>query len=107
MTYAGLRKLPNFGDGVDDPKVAEQLEIQSKYAGYIDRQRDEIDRQRANESVKLPENFDFEKVRGLSAEVREKLLKSRPATIGQASRIPGMTPAAISLLLIHLKRKSA
>jgi tRNA uridine 5-carboxymethylaminomethyl modification enzyme len=92
---------------VEDPKVAEQLEIQAKYAGYIDRQKGEIERQRANESVKLPDNFEYDKVRGLSSEVREKLIKSRPATIGQAGRIPGMTPAAISLLLIHLKRKSA
>ncbi|MCG8427364.1 MAG: tRNA uridine-5-carboxymethylaminomethyl(34) synthesis enzyme MnmG [Chromatiales bacterium] len=107
VTYEGLCQLPNFGEGVSDPKVAEQLEIQSKYAGYIDRQKAEIERQRTNESVKLPENFDYQQVRGLSAEVCEKLIKSRPTTIGQASRIPGMTPAAISLLLIHLKRKSA
>lgn len=106
VSYDRLRELPDFGEGVSDPKIAEQLEIQAKYAGYIDRQRDEIERQRANESVVLPERFDYDKVRGLSAEVREKLLRSRPATIGQASRIPGMTPAAISLLLIHLKRKS-
>jgi tRNA uridine 5-carboxymethylaminomethyl modification enzyme len=107
VSYASLQALPNFGTGVEDPKVAEQLEIQAKYAGYIDRQKGEIERQRANESVKLPDNFEYDKVRGLSSEVREKLIKSRPATIGQAGRIPGMTPAAISLLLIHLKRKSA
>ncbi len=107
VSYASLQALPNFGTGVEDPKVAEQLEIQAKYAGYIDRQKGEIERQRANESVKLPDSFEYDKVRGLSSEVREKLIKSRPATIGQAGRIPGMTPAAISLLLIHLKRKSA
>jgi len=106
VNYQGLRQLPGFGEGVSDPVVAEQLEIQARYAGYIKRQQAEIDRLRANEMVKLPAHFDFEKVPGLSAEVREKLIKSQPATIGQASRIPGMTPAAVSLLLIHLKRKS-
>jgi tRNA uridine 5-carboxymethylaminomethyl modification enzyme len=107
VDYAGLMKLDGIGPGVEDAKVAEQLEIQSKYAGYIERQQGEIERQRANESVKLPQDFDYEKVRGLSNEVREKLIKRRPETIGQAGRIPGITPASISLLLIHLKRKSA
>lgn len=107
VNYQGLKELEDFGEGVDDPIVAEQLEIQARYAGYIKRQQMEIDRLRANEQVKLPERFEFEKVKGLSAEVREKLVKSRPATIGQAGRIPGMTPAAVSLLLVHLKRKSS
>ncbi|MES9967442.1 MAG: tRNA uridine-5-carboxymethylaminomethyl(34) synthesis enzyme MnmG, partial [Sedimenticola sp.] len=107
ISYDGLRRLPTVSPGVEDPKVAEQLEIQAKYAGYIERQQDEIERVRANEAVKLPQDFDYGKVKGLSSEVREKLSKSRPTTIGQAGRIPGMTPAAISLLLIHLKRKSA
>ncbi|MET0100723.1 MAG: tRNA uridine-5-carboxymethylaminomethyl(34) synthesis enzyme MnmG [Sedimenticola sp.] len=107
ISYDGLRRLPTVAPGVEDPKVAEQLEIQAKYAGYIERQQDEIERARANEAVKLPQDFDYGKVKGLSSEVREKLSKSRPTTIGQAGRIPGMTPAAISLLLIHLKRKSA
>lgn len=107
VTYTGLMKLAEIGPGVADIRVSEQLEIQAKYAGYIQRQQVEIDRLRSKEAVKLPENFDFEKVRGLSFEAREKLIKSRPATIGQAGRIPGMTPAAISLLLIHLKRKSS
>ncbi|MET0104696.1 MAG: tRNA uridine-5-carboxymethylaminomethyl(34) synthesis enzyme MnmG [Sedimenticola sp.] len=107
ISYDGLRRLPAVSPGVEDPKVAEQLEIQAKYAGYIERQQDEIERARANEAVKLPQDFDYGKVKGLSSEVREKLSKSRPTTIGQAGRIPGMTPAAISLLLIHLKRKSA
>ena len=105
--YNDLLQLPGISPGVDDAKVAEQLEIQEKYAGYIQRQRKEIDRLKANEAVKLPGSFDFKQVRGLSLEVQEKLMKSRPATIGQASRISGMTPAAISLLLIHLKRKTA
>ncbi len=105
--YNDLLQLPGISPGVDDTKVAEQLEIQEKYAGYIQRQRKEIDRLKANEAVKLPDSFDFKRVRGLSLEVQEKLIKSRPDTIGQASRISGMTPAAISLLLIHLKRKTA
>ncbi|MES9964930.1 MAG: tRNA uridine-5-carboxymethylaminomethyl(34) synthesis enzyme MnmG [Candidatus Sedimenticola sp. 20ELBAFRAG] len=107
ITYEGLLQIPGIAPGVEDPKVAEQLEIQSKYAGYIHRQQEEIQRARANEAVKLPDNFDYQRVKGLSSEVREKLTRSKPATIGQAGRIPGMTPAAISLLLIHLKRKSA
>ena len=106
VSYAGLTGLMEIGPAVADPKVAEQLEIQAKYAGYIERQQQEIDRQRAKESVKLADDLDYQQVRGLSSEVREKLARSRPATIGQAGRIPGMTPAAISLLLIHLKRKS-
>ncbi len=107
VTYAGLMNLSAIGPGVADIRVSEQLEIQAKYAGYIQRQQIEIDRLRSKEAVKLPESFDFEKVRGLSSEAREKLIKGRPATIGQAGRIPGMTPVAISLLLIHLKRKSS
>ncbi len=87
--------------------MCEQVEIQAKYAGYIERQRDEIQRQRAQEALTLPPDFDFDQVRGLSAEVREKFNCSRPLTVGQAARIPGVTPAAVSLLLIHLKRKSA
>jgi tRNA uridine 5-carboxymethylaminomethyl modification enzyme len=106
VTYAGLQQLPGIGPGVTDPKAAEQLEIQVRYAGYIDRQQAEIDRARANEAVKLPMEFDYADVRGLSAEVQEKLNRSKPATIGQAGRVPGVTPAAISLLLIHLKRKA-
>ncbi len=104
--YHGLCNLPDIGPGVEDPKVAEQLEIQASYAGYIKRQQAEIERQRANESVKLPPEFDYQGVRGLSSEVKEKLTRGRPATLGQAGRIPGVTPAAISLLLIHLKRRS-
>jgi tRNA uridine 5-carboxymethylaminomethyl modification enzyme len=107
VSYPSLMRLPGIGPGAADPKVAEQLEIQCKYAGYIDRQRDEIDRQRAQEAVSLPRDFDYDRVRGLSAEVREKFNRVRPATVGQAARIPGVTPAAVSLLLIHLKRPSA
>ncbi len=107
VNYRTLQQLPGVGPGVADPQVAEQLEIQVRYAGYIERQQLEIERQRANEALRLPEDLDYEKVRGLSNEVREKLIRSRPATVGQAGRIPGVTPASISLLLIHLKRGSA
>ncbi len=103
--YAELVALPGLGPGVTDPQVAEQLDIQAKYAGYIDRQRQEIERQLAQEETTLPPHFAFDQVRGLSTEVREKLIRVRPATLGQAARIPGVTPAAISLLLIHLRRR--
>ena len=105
--YVELMALPGLGPGVSDPQVAEQLAIQAKYAGYIDRQLQEIERHRAQEETALPGDFPFAEVRGLSAEVREKLLRVRPATLGQAARIPGITPAAISLLLIHLRRRLA
>jgi tRNA uridine 5-carboxymethylaminomethyl modification enzyme len=85
--------------------VAEQLEIEAKYHGYIVRQRGEIQRARRQEQTRLPDDIDYEKVYGLSAEVRQKLSQTRPATVGQASRIPGVTPAAISILLVHLKKR--
>ncbi|MEB4590605.1 tRNA uridine-5-carboxymethylaminomethyl(34) synthesis enzyme MnmG [Candidatus Thiothrix sp. Deng01] len=107
VTYAGLTSLPAVGSPVADEKVAEQVEIQCKYAGYIDRQQDEIHKQRRNEETRLPDWLDYAQVRGLSNEVRQKLQAQRPATIGQAARIPGITPAAISLLLVHLKKSSA
>jgi tRNA uridine 5-carboxymethylaminomethyl modification enzyme len=105
--YVELAALPGIGPGTPDPAVAEQVEIQAKYAGYIARQQAEIERSRAGEGLGLPEDFDYAQVRGMSAEVREKLLRHRPATLGQAARIPGVTPAAVSLLLIHLKRRTA
>ncbi len=107
VTYAALTTLANIGPGVDDPQVAEQIEIQARYAGYIERQRAEIQRQKAHESIRLPDDFDYERVKGLSSEVREIFLRQRPATLGQAARIPGVTPAAVSLLLIHLTRRRA
>ncbi|MBK8637171.1 MAG: tRNA uridine-5-carboxymethylaminomethyl(34) synthesis enzyme MnmG [Chromatiaceae bacterium] len=107
VDYANLMTLPGLGPGVTDPEVAEQLDIQAKYAGYIERQQQEIDRHRAQEETALPPDFPFDQVRGLSAEVREKLLRVRPTTLGQAARIPGLTPVAISLLLIHIRRRSA
>ncbi len=107
LTYASLMTLPGVGPGVEDPKVAEQVEIQAKYAGYIERQREEVEKARQAESVKLPEGLDYDRVKGLSSEVREKLSRIRPATLGQAARIPGVTPAAVSLLLIHLKKRAS
>jgi tRNA uridine 5-carboxymethylaminomethyl modification enzyme len=106
-SYASVTALPDVGSGAQDPAVQEQVEIQAKYAGYIDRQSEEIARTRNNEALRLPRDLDFAGVKGLSSEVREKLSRHRPETIGQAGRIPGVTPAAVSLLLIHMKRKSA
>ena len=99
VTYASL-----VADPAVDPSVAEQVEIQAKYQGYIERQRAEVERQAAMEARMLPPELDYRQVRGLSAEVQQKLNRHRPETIGQASRISGVTPAAISLLLVHLKR---
>jgi tRNA uridine 5-carboxymethylaminomethyl modification enzyme len=97
--YASL-----VGDAVQDPTVAEQVEIQAKYEGYIERQRAEVERRAAMEERALPPDLDYREVKGLSAEVQQKLNRHRPETIGQAGRISGVTPAAISLLLVHLKR---
>ncbi len=102
--YATLMRVPALGPGVADAKVAEQVQIEAKYAGYLDRQREEIARQQRNEGTAIPDGFDYAAVPGLSAEVRQKLERVRPQTVGQAQRIPGMTPAAISLLLVHLTR---
>ena len=104
LDYAKLMRVPSLGPGVSDARVAEQVEISVKYAGYLDRQREEIERQQRHENTTIAEGFDFAAVRGLSAEVLQKLERVRPQTIGQAQRIPGMTPAAISLLLVHLER---
>jgi tRNA uridine 5-carboxymethylaminomethyl modification enzyme len=99
-SVAGLSTQPIKADEA----VAEQVEITAKYAGYIDRQQDEIDRQLANENLRLPNDLDYAAVRGLSKEVQIKLTAQRPETLGQAGRISGITPAAMSLLLVHLKR---
>ncbi|MEW6562174.1 MAG: tRNA uridine-5-carboxymethylaminomethyl(34) synthesis enzyme MnmG [Pseudomonadota bacterium] len=104
VTYQTLMTLPGAGEGVSDPIVAEQVEITAKYQGYIDRQREEIARQEGYENTVLPLELDYRTVRGLSIEVQQKLNQYKPETVGQASRISGMTPAAISLLLVHLKR---
>ncbi|MDT8404094.1 tRNA uridine-5-carboxymethylaminomethyl(34) synthesis enzyme MnmG [Sulfuriflexus sp.] len=104
VTYDLLTSLPGAGPAVADQVVAEQVQVQAKYAGYIDRQRDEIARLRRNETRSLPEDFDYAKVTGLSTEIAQKFTAQQPTTIAQASRIPGVTPAAISLLLVHLKK---
>ena len=104
VSYAELLTLPGAGSAVADPLVAEQVEIQCKYQGYIERQKDEITRQETYEATRLPVDLDYRRVRGLSVEVQQKLNQHRPETLGQAARISGVTPAAISLLLVHLKR---
>jgi tRNA uridine 5-carboxymethylaminomethyl modification enzyme len=104
VTYQALASLPQVGSPVDDPAITEQVEIQAKYQGYIARQRDEVTRRVHLEATPLPADLDYSTVRGLSIEVQQKLLRFRPETIGHASRISGVTPAAISLLLVHLKR---
>ena len=106
VSYHSLMNLEMAGPGVADSVVAEQVEVQVKYAGYIERQREEIARARRNDDTRLPEGFNFDGVSGLSAEVRQKLVAQQPETIGQASRIPGVTPAAISLLLVYLKKRA-
>ena len=87
-----------------DPSVAQQVETVIKYEGYVQRQREEVRRRRDLENLRLPQDIDYRQVRGLSVEVQQKLMRHRPETIGQAARISGITPAAISLLLVHLKR---
>ncbi len=104
LRYQDLASLPGAGAFLSDEKVAEQVEIQIKYQGYIDRQRDEVGRQEQFETTRLPPDIDYRLVRGLSIEVQQKLNKQKPETLGQAARISGVTPAAISLLLVHLKR---
>ena len=105
IDYASLIELT--GDAGADPQVAEQVEISTKYAGYIERQRDEIERLRASENIALPVDLDYPSISGLSKEIQHKLSQARPQTLGQASRIPGVTPAAVSLLMIHLKKRGA
>lgn len=104
VTYKSLMTLPEAGPGVADEQVSEQIEIQAKYQGYIARQHDEIMRNEQNDRVRLPDDIDYKDVRGLSIEVQQKLNQHKPETIGQAGRISGVTPAAISLLLVHIKR---
>ncbi|WP_130832858.1 tRNA uridine-5-carboxymethylaminomethyl(34) synthesis enzyme MnmG [[Erwinia] mediterraneensis] len=105
LTYAQLTTLNSFGPGLDDAQAAEQVEIQVKYEGYIARQQEEIDRQQRNENTLLPVDLDYRQVSGLSNEVIAKLNDHKPSSIGQASRISGITPAAISILLIYLKKQ--
>ena len=106
LDHARLAALPVFApESPVAEDVAEQVEIEAKYAGYLQRQRDEIARQLRHEGMPIPDGFDYARVRGLSAEARQKLERVRPQTVGQAQRIPGVTPAAISLLLVHLSRQ--
>jgi tRNA uridine 5-carboxymethylaminomethyl modification enzyme len=102
-----IKHLMPFVNGADcySQAVREQTEVNAKYAGYLSRQQQEIDKASRHEQTALPETMDYKDVRGLSNEVCQKLQDHRPSTIGQASRIPGVTPAAISLLLVHLKRQ--
>ena len=111
VSHAALCEIVGDGDPdwSADERLAEQValavDVEAKYSGYIERQHDEIERQRRNEDTRLPDDLDYSQVRGLSNEVRQRLIEHRPATLGLASRIPGVTPAAVSLLLIHLKRR--
>ncbi|MFN2382013.1 MAG: tRNA uridine-5-carboxymethylaminomethyl(34) synthesis enzyme MnmG [Guyparkeria sp.] len=106
LDYAAIAAVDELApEAMPAPAVIEQLEIEAKYAGYIDRQRDEVARSVKQEQEALPAELDYAEIPGLSNEVRYKLAAQRPATIGQAARIPGVTPAAVSLLLVHLKRR--
>ncbi len=107
VDYATLTALPGLGPAVADPEVAAQVEVQARYHGYLQRQQREVERLRSQEQAALPGDLDYAGVRGLSTEVREKLERHRPRTVGQASRISGVTPAAVSLLLVHLKKRRA
>ncbi len=106
VSYLSLMQLPGSGEGVRDPLVMGQVETQIKYQGYIERQQMEVARQQGQETLPLPANLDYLEVRGLSVEVQQKLNQHKPETLGQAARISGITPAAISLLLVHIKRRS-
>ena len=105
VTYEQLVQLSPFAPGLDDPQAAEQVEIQVKYEGYIARQQDEIEKQQRNENTILPATLDYRQVSGLSNEVIAKLNDHKPSSIGQATRISGVTPAAISILLVWLKKQ--
>ncbi|MCW8930439.1 MAG: tRNA uridine-5-carboxymethylaminomethyl(34) synthesis enzyme MnmG [Gammaproteobacteria bacterium] len=104
VTYDSLTSLNIAGERLANPIAAEQVEIQTKYSGYIKRQLEEIEKHKRYENKVIPDDFDYQKISSLSSEVREKLQKARPETIGQASRVPGVTPAAISLLLVFIKK---
>ncbi len=104
ISYSKLMEIEAFGPGINNQKAAEQVEIQTKYAGYIARQQDEIAKSLRHENALLPPDFDYSKISGLSNEVVAKLTDARPETIGKASRISGITPAAVSLLLVYLKK---
>lgn len=105
LVYADLESVSPSDEELDDA-VKEQVEISAKYEGYIQRQQDEIESLRRHENMALPADFDYDVIGGLSNEVKQKLKQSRPETLAQASRISGVTPAAVSMLLIHLKKQS-
>ena len=102
--YTDLHRLPGCGEPHPDREVVEQVTVRVRYAGYIERQQQEVQRQGRHEETVIPLDMDYQQVTGLSAEVAEKLAAHRPVSLGQAGRIPGVTPAALSLLLVHLRR---
>jgi tRNA uridine 5-carboxymethylaminomethyl modification enzyme len=104
VSYESLTSLPGAGPSVNDPEAGRQVEIQVKYQGYVDQQKSEIARFSKTEATRLPPDMDYNAVIGLSNEIREKLHRHRPETLGQLSRLSGMTPAAVSLMLVHLKK---
>jgi tRNA uridine 5-carboxymethylaminomethyl modification enzyme len=105
MTLKGKEGQSLAGENLVDPAVKEQIEIQIKYSGYIGRQAKEVERQAYYENLKMPDDFDYLEVNGLSIEVKQKLNAQKPETLGQCGRISGVTPAALSLLLVHLKKR--
>ncbi|MDA0821167.1 MAG: tRNA uridine-5-carboxymethylaminomethyl(34) synthesis enzyme MnmG [Proteobacteria bacterium] len=105
IDYLALMQLPGAGPGVSAPDVIEQLEISARYSGYLERQHEEVEKHSRNENTLIPDTLDYAEIRGLSNEIRQKLIAQRPHSIGQASRISGVTPAAISILLIYLKKR--
>jgi tRNA uridine 5-carboxymethylaminomethyl modification enzyme len=113
LAYDDLNRVAPEGSGDDgwrgDERLAEQVklqvDVQAKYSGYLQRQNEEIERQQRNDALRLPDNIDYAQVSGLSNEARQRLREVRPETLGQAARIPGLTPAAVSLLLVHLKKR--
>ncbi|MDY6216033.1 tRNA uridine-5-carboxymethylaminomethyl(34) synthesis enzyme MnmG [Actinobacillus porcinus] len=105
VTYDALTQIEPFAPAIEDKEAAEQVEISIKYQGYIEHQQDEIEKQKRHENTQIPPEFDYDKVESLSNEVRAKLMQHRPVSIGQASRISGITPAAISILLVNLKKQ--
>lgn len=105
VSYASLMTLSGAGEAAQDDQVHQQLEIAAKYQGYINRQQEEVERSRYHEQLPLPEDLDYRDVKGLSIEAQQKLNKHKPQTLGQASRVSGITPAAVSLLLVYIKKK--
>jgi len=106
LHYEDIANLPGIEAGLEISRVTEQLEINAKYSGYIDRQQSEVEKLKRSENARIPSDFDFHSISGLSNEIKQKLSDAKPENIGRASRIPGVTPAAISLLLIYLKKKT-